>query len=64
MLVEELGLEGHPSKGVWRKGTMRLEHLGVVWYTNAMEFSATLGKVEKIKRMASVIMREVRAGLR
>ena len=63
-LMEQLGLERHNEKGVWDGGATRVAHLGVMWDTERMTFTATEPKVEKVRRMAKELIREAVAGRR
>lgn len=59
-LMEELGLERHEQKGVWGPGATVLDHLGVTWNTEKMEFTATEEKVKTVIPNAQDLLGEVR----
>lgn len=60
-ILETLGLERSLKKGVWEKGSIRIKHLECVWYITDTEITAKPLNVEKIRRIAQVFLRKVRA---
>lgn len=63
VLLHQLGLERHPTKGCWTR-TTQIEHLGVHIDSVSMRFLVAPRKLEKVRSLATKLLREVRFGKR
>lgn len=63
-LMDELGVERHPDKGVWDGGARALDHLGMRWDSSKMLFTVTEVKQEKVRGHARELLREAARGRR
>lgn len=64
-LLKRLGLTRHPRKGEWSTGgSTRVEHLGAIVDTDAMQFYASPRKVNKIRQLAGALLKQSAAGRR